>query len=48
MRKKYKCLKDIKGLNVFDKILLVTFKNYTYKIYSAGVKFGFNLTKRPK
>lgn len=48
MRKNYKCLKDIKGLNVFDKILLVTFKDYTYKIYSAGTKDGFNLTERPK
>lgn len=45
MRRNCKCLKDIEGLNIFDKILLVTFRNYTYKIYSIGVKDGFNIRK---
>ena len=48
MRKNYNCLKGIKGLNICDKILLVAFKNYTYKIYSTGVKLGFNLNKEQK
>lgn len=45
MRKNYKCLKNIKGLNMFDIFLIKMFKGYSYKIYSAGVKSGFNFRK---
>ena len=38
MRKK---LNNIE-LNVFDKILSKILKRYTYKIYSIGVKDGYN------
>ncbi len=41
MRKNYKILKNIKGLNFYDKILLYVFKEYTYKIYEHGFKDGF-------
>ena len=41
MRKDYKILNNIKGLNFTDKILLRVFKRYTYKIYSAGAKDTF-------
>lgn len=30
-------------LNMFDKILSVVFRKYTYKIYIQGIKTGFNL-----
>ena len=38
MRKK---LNNIE-LNVFEKILSKIFKQYTYKIYSIGLKDGYN------
>lgn len=41
MRKDYRILNNIKGLNVFDKVLVKLLKRYTYKIYSAGMKEGF-------
>ena len=32
----------ITELNMFEKILSVIFKKYTYKIYRKGVKDGYN------
>ncbi len=29
-------------INILDKILMCIFKKYTYKIYTLGVKDGFN------
>lgn len=28
--------------NVLDKVLFYIFKNYSYKVYSIGVKDGYN------
>jgi hypothetical protein len=38
MRKKLNYIE----LNAFEKILSKIFKRYTYKIYSIGVKDGYN------
>lgn len=45
--KDIKCKKEIlrkikKNLNFCDKILLVLFKRYTYKILQQGVKLEYN------
>lgn len=48
MRKDYKILKNIKGLNIVDIILINLFKRCSYKIYSAGIKDGFNLNEISK
>lgn len=31
--------------NLFDKVLFCIFKNYSYKVYSIGVKDGYNWRK---
>ncbi len=35
-------IKYLPELNIFDKIIATILKRYTYKIYSIGVKDGFN------
>lgn len=45
--KDIKCKKEIlrkikKNLNFYDKILLMLFKRYTYKILQQGVKMEYN------
>lgn len=45
--KDIKCKKEIlrkikKNLNFYDKILLLLFKRYTYKILQQGVKMEYN------
>lgn len=34
--------KLVKKLNMCDRIMLVLFKNYTYKILKIGIKIGFD------
>lgn len=41
MRKKI----NYSELNVFEKIISIILKKYTYKIYSSGVKDGYNWAK---
>lgn len=41
MRKKINYL----SLNFFEKVISIILKKYTYKIYSNGIKDGYNWTK---
>lgn len=36
---------NLSGLNIFEKILTVILKRYTYKIYRKGIMDGFNWKK---
>lgn len=41
--KKY--IYSLGGLNIYDKILLRLFTNYSFKLYSKGYRDGFNFFK---
>lgn len=39
---------NLSGLNIFEKILTIILKRYTYKIYRKGIVDGFNFSENKK